>query len=347
MTADHALWAALPIPAFLVRADGQIVDANPAAEAFFNASRKGLIRAELWNLVQTESQYAQAWAQLHQNGRSFIVSDAVISNLSCTVYCAPMMGNETPALVTITPENEGLRTPSHNTEKAARSAIGMADMLAHEIKNPLAGISGAAQLLAMNLSAQDRELTDLIVGETRRIVSLLEQVERFGDQSPPTRSGVNLHDILDRARKSAEVGFASHMQFSDDYDPSLPLAFVDGDQMQQVFLNLLKNAAEASPKGGVITLRTFYDAAFRVRQTDGFYAQLPLHIEVRDDGPGLPPDIAADVFSPFVSGHENGTGLGLALVSKLVRDNGGWISVDSTPRKTKFQLSLPRFIEGS
>jgi two-component system nitrogen regulation sensor histidine kinase GlnL len=225
---------------------------------------------------------------------------------------------------------------------AAKSAIGMAEMLAHEIKNPLAGISGAAQLLAMGLSPEDRELTDLIVEETRRVVKLLEQVEQFGNLRPPARRAVNIHDALDRARRSALVGFAAQMTILEDYDPSLPPTYVDPDQLMQVFLNLLKNASEAAGfKGGTIRLRTFYDHALRRRRKDGTGAALPLQIEISDDGPGIPPEIAADIFEPFVSGRENGTGLGLALVSKIISDHEGWISVDSTPGRTVFRLSLP------
>jgi two-component system, NtrC family, nitrogen regulation sensor histidine kinase GlnL len=225
---------------------------------------------------------------------------------------------------------------------AAKSAIGMAEMLAHEIKNPLAGISGAAQLLAMGLEPQDLELTDLIVEETRRIVKLLEQVEQFGNLRPPARKAVNLHDALDRARRSALVGYGAAMTISEDYDPSLPSTFADPDQLMQVFLNLLKNASEAAgPKGGNIRLHTFYDHSLRRRRKDGTGSALPLQVEIIDDGPGIPPDIAEDIFEPFVSGRENGTGLGLALVSKIISDHDGWISVDSAPGRTVFRISLP------
>ncbi|MGL6209172.1 MAG: two-component system sensor histidine kinase NtrB, partial [Paracoccaceae bacterium] len=227
-------------------------------------------------------------------------------------------------------------------KSAAKSAIGMAEMLAHEIKNPLAGISGAAQLISMNASAEDRELTDLIVEETRRIVKLLEQVEQFGNLRPPERRAVNIHDALDRARKSAQMGYAGHMTILEDYDPSLPPTFADPDQLMQVFLNLIKNASEAAgAKGGTIRLHTFYDMGLRLRRKDGTGGTLPLQVEIIDDGPGLPPDIAADVFEPFVSGRENGTGLGLALVSKIVSDHHGWIGVESVPGRTVFRLSLP------
>ena len=193
----------------------------------------------------------------------------------------------------------------------------------------------------MNLPPEDLELTDLIVNETRRIVKLLEQVEQFGNLRPPERKAVNIHDLLDRARKSASVGFAAHMKIVEQYDPSLPPTWVDGDQILQVFLNLIKNASEAAGgQAGTITLRTFYDMSLRLRRKDGT-AALPLQVEIRDDGPGLPPEISTEIFEPFVSGRENGTGLGLALVSKIISDHEGWISVDSTPGHTVFRISLP------
>ncbi len=196
----------------------------------------------------------------------------------------------------------------------------------------------------MNVAAEDRELADLIVEETRRIVKLLEQVEQFGNLRAPDRRPVNIHDALDRARKSAMVGFAAHMHIVEDYDPSLPPTFADPDQLMQVFLNLIKNAAEACQRAGegtTIRLHTFYDLSLRLRGKDGRPAALPLQIEIIDDGPGIPPEIAADIFEPFVSGRENGTGLGLALVSKIISDHEGWISVDSVPGRTVFRVSLP------
>ncbi len=228
---------------------------------------------------------------------------------------------------------------SMSVKSAAKSAIGMAEMLAHEIKNPLAGISGAAQLISMNAGPEDRELTSLIVEETRRIVKLLEQVEQFGNLRPPERRAVNLHDALDRARKSALVGFAAHMQITEDYDPSLPATLADADQLMQVFLNLIAEASKGKP--GTIRLRTFYDLSLRLRRKSGSPSVLPLTIEIIDDGPGIPPEIASDIFEPFVSGRENGTGLGLALVSKIISDHEGWGQVDSVPGRTAFRVSLP------
>ena len=154
------------------------------------------------------------------------------------------------------------------------------------------------------------------------------------------------HDALDRARRSAQMGYAQQMMIVEDYDPSLPATYADPDQLMQVFLNLIKNATEASKDGpkqgrGTIRLRTFYDHSLRLRRKDGTRAVLPLQVEIIDDGPGIPAELAQDIFEPFVSGRENGTGLGLALVSRIMADHGGWISVDSVPGKTVFRLSLP------
>ncbi len=158
---------------------------------------------------------------------------------------------------------------------------------------------------------------------------------------PPERKHVNLHDVLERARKSPTVGFGAHMRIDEDYDPSLPATYGDADQLTQVFLNLLKNAAQASDGGGKIKIRTCYEHSLRLRRADGSGQPLPLQVEIIDDGPGIPPSIANEVFEPFVSGRENGTGLGLALVSKIISEHDGWVSLDSVPGKTRFRISLP------
>lgn len=256
---------------------------------------------------------------------------------------APLSESSDGLLVLIAPREMAGRIGRATTaDKAAKSAIGMAEMLAHEIKNPLAGITGAAQLLSMSLSNGDLELTDLIVAESRRIVKLLDQVEQFGNLRPPACHALNIHDLLDRAKTSAMVGYAQHMTFVEEYDPSLPLTWADGDQLLQVFLNLLKNASEAAdPEGGVIKIRSYYDPSLRIRDKDGAPLAVPLQVEIADNGPGLPPDLADTIFEPFVSGRENGTGLGLALVSKIIGDHNGWISVESKPGRTVFRISLP------
>jgi two-component system nitrogen regulation sensor histidine kinase GlnL len=225
---------------------------------------------------------------------------------------------------------------------AARSVTGMAAMLAHEIRNPLAGISGAAQLLEMGLGDADRELTELIQTEAARIGKLVDRVEQFGDLRPAQRRPLNIHDVLDRARRAAKAGYAAHVRFSEDYDPSLPPTAGDPDQLLQVFQNLLKNAAEAAPKvGGAITISTAYKPGVKLLRPGGGSESLPLVVTIADNGPGVPENLLRDIFDPFVSSKVNGTGLGLSLVSKFVADHGGVVDCDSRPGRTRFHVRLP------
>ena len=344
------VWASLPRPALLIGPDNRIAEVNPAGEIFLNVSSKSLMGQPAFDRLSIDAPMDEALARARVNQSPLFINDVDVTTgerapIQCNIQVAPMHDNAEVILLIISPRDVADRLGrAMQVKSAAKSAIGMAEMLAHEIKNPLAGISGAAQLIGMNLPPEDRELADLIVEETRRIVKLLEQVEQFGNLRPPDRRPVNIHDALDRARKSAMVGFAAHMQIVEDYDPSLPPTYADPDQLMQVFLNLIKNAAEACQRAGegtTIRLHTFYDLSLRIRGKDGRPAALPLQIEIIDDGPGIPPEIAADIFEPFVSGRENGTGLGLALVSKIISDHEGWISVDSVPGRTVFRVSLP------
>ena len=242
------LWASLPLPAFVLDADDRIERVNPAAETFLNASARSLRGAPVWDIVMVDAPLEQAFARIRAGRAPLYINDVDVSGgerapVQCNLQIAPL-GDDPDAsgdrvLLLISPRELAHRVGSPSANFAARSAIGMAAMIAHEIKNPLAGITGAAQLLSMGLSAGDREMTDLIVAESRRIVALLEQVEQFGNLRPPALGPVNLHDVLDRARRSAAVGFGAHMEIAERYDPSLPAALADADQLLQVFLNLL------------------------------------------------------------------------------------------------------------
>ncbi len=341
------LWLSLPIPAFLIDPSDAIARINPAAEIFLNVSERSVRGAPALDKLAIDASLDDAFQRVRTDQSSLFINNVDVGGrnaapVNSNIQIAPMVEMAEFILILLHPRVVADRLGrSMPVKSAAKSAIGMAEMLAHEIKNPLAGITGAAQLLSMNLAGDDFELTELIVSETRRVVKLLEQVEQFGNLRPPVRGVVNIHDLLDRAHKSAAVGYAAHMTIVEDYDPSLPATYVDSDQILQVFLNLLNNAAEVTNGvPGTIQMRTFFDRSLRRRGKDGM-TSLPLGVEIIDDGPGLPPDIAANIFDPFVSGRENGTGLGLALVSKIISDHDGWISVDSVPGRTVFRISLP------
>src|SRR5207248_8659787 len=226
---------------------------------------------------------------------------------------------------------------------AARSITGMAAMLAHEVKNPLSGIRGAAQLLEQDADPAERELTQLICDETDRIVALVDRMEAFSDHRPLERDAVNIHEVLDRVRKIAQSGFARHVRIAEEYDPSLPPVHGNHDLLVQVFLNLVKNAAEAAPgSGGEIAVATAYRHGLRLAGPGSeTRVNLPLMVSVTDNGPGIPNDLKPHLFDPFVTTKRNGTGLGLALVAKVIGDHGGVIEFDSQPRRTVFRVFLP------
>ena len=341
------LWTSLPVPALVIDPENKIAEANTAMETFLNLSARSMRGAPVWDKLHVNAPLDDAVMRIRREDAPLFVNNVDVGSgerppEQCNLQFSGLVNRPGYILVLMKPREIADKIgQALQTKSAAKSAIGMAEMLAHEIKNPLAGITGAAQLLSMSLEPQDQELTDLIVAETRRIVQLLEQVEQFGNLRPPAREAVNLHDVLDRVRKSAAVGFGAHMQIKEEYDPSLPPTFADPDQLVQVFMNLIKNAAEAQPQGGVIRVRTFYEQSLRVARPDGSRVAVPLNVEIIDDGPGLPDHLAGDVFEPFVSGRENGTGLGLALVSKIISEHDGWIALTSVPGRTVFRISLP------
>lgn len=355
-------WSALPLPAVILDSRGRIAALNDLAEAFLNISARssvgvaieGAEMAKRLRVVPSLGAILERVAEGHEAqtraGVRFEIGDRSggHSDRYATLHAGPAPSPAGGTVILIAPQEGGGRLGQGQAARsAARAAIGMAEMLAHEIKNPLAGIRGAAQLIGMNLRPEDHDLAELIVAESRRIVELLDQVERFGDTSAPRLAAVNIHDVLERVRRSADVGFGKGLRIVPDYDPSLPPALIDADQMVQVCLNLVKNAAEAIHRagtGGTIRLHTFYDRALRLAPSEAEPQgrSLPLQIEIEDDGPGIPDSIVGEVFEPFVSGRENGTGLGLALVSKIITDHGAWIALESRPGRTVFRLSLPK-----
>jgi two-component system nitrogen regulation sensor histidine kinase GlnL len=228
---------------------------------------------------------------------------------------------------------------------AARSLSGMAAVLAHEIKNPLSGIRGAAQLLEPGLLDEDRALTQLICSETDRIRNLVDRMEVFGDERPLPKEPINIHDVLDHVRRLAETGFARGIRIVEEYDPSLPPVPGSRDKLVQAFLNLVKNAAEAiaeTNETGRIILQTAFRPGVRLA-VPGSEARvsLPLMIQIEDNGPGIPEHMKPHLFDPFVTTKRTGSGLGLALVGKIIGDHGGIIECDSEPRRTVFRILLP------
>lgn len=340
---------ALPDPVVVIDRDRGLRFVNLAAQAFFEASDRLLLDSVLTDWLPEDSPVFTLIDQALAQGRSLseygiVLETPRIGRRTVTVTVAPV--GDPPGLVTVTFHEVSIARRIDNQlhhRNAARSVSAMAALLAHEIKNPLSGIRGAAQLLEQSADEDDRELTRLICDESDRIVKLVDDMEVFTDGRPLQRTPVNIHAVLERARKVAENGFARHVRFVERYDPSLPPVFGNHDQLVQVFLNLIKNATEAVPHDqGEVVLSTAYQrgVSIAIPGTDQ-RLNLPLRVSIQDNGDGIPEDLHQHLFDPFVTTKTNGKGLGLALVAKIVGDHGGVIEFDSEPRRTVFRLSLP------
>jgi len=341
--------AALPTPVLVLDRGNIVRSVNPAAEQFFDAGSNVLVGQNLAELIAPHSPIFGLVEAVRLSDSS--VSEYGLSldsprtgNRTITLQVAPIAELPGHVVLMLNELSIAAKIDRQLTHRhAARSVTAMAAMLAHEVKNPLSGIRGAAQLLEQTVGSADRELTRLICDETDRICALLDRMDVFSDARPLEREPVNIHEVLERVRKLAQNGFARTVRFVEEYDPSLPPVLGNRDRLVQVFLNLVKNAAEAVPEdGGEITLTTAYQHGIRlaVPGSDS-RVHLPLVVSVVDNGAGIPEDLRPHLFDPFVTTKRNGTGLGLALVAKIIGDHGGVIEFDSQPRRTQFRVMLP------
>jgi two-component system nitrogen regulation sensor histidine kinase GlnL len=346
-----AILGALPIAVALVDSTNYFIYVNNAAEQFLGISWASLAHLRLEDIVPADSPVFLLIEQVRHTEATIIDHDLNLESprihkRGITVQGSPLP--EDPGLVLLVLQDASAARALDRQlafRGAARSVSGMAAILAHEVKNPLSGIRGAAQLLESTVGPADRELAELIRDEADRIRALVDRMDAFGEK-PIARTAVNIHRVLEHVRKLAQSGFSAHIKFQELYDPSLPPVWANRDQLIQVILNLIKNAAEAVTQESVsrpeIILTTGFQHGMRVAVPgSSSRLDLPLFVSVRDNGPGIPDDIQPHLFEPFVTSKSTGSGLGLALVAKIIGDHGGLIEVDSRPGRTEFRLHLP------
>ena len=337
--AADAVLNALPLPVIIVASDGKIADANVAAESFFEQSVTHLRRQMLRELVPFGSPLLSLVDQVRNRGGAVNEYKVDLStprnpgDRLVDLYVAPLPERPDHVVVMLQERTIAEKMDRQLTHRgAARSVSALAAMLAHEIKNPLSGIRGAAQLLEQSAGDDDRTLTRLICDEADRIVKLVDRMEVFSDERPVEREPVNIHVVLEHVKRLAQSGFARGIKFVEVYDPSLPPVLANRDQLVQVFLNLVKNAAEAvreDATDGEIQITTAFRPGVRL-SLPGLKTRvsLPLEFCIKDNGPGVPEDLLPHLFDPFVTTKPTGTGLGLALAAKIVGDHGGIIECE-------------------
>lgn len=349
-----AMFAAVPTACVLLDRENRFRAANQAGEDFFGLSVTQLRNLTLNDLLPGDNPLFLILEQVRAHEvtiseRDLALESPRLSRRGVAVQAGPMPEEPAGVMLAFSDWSAAKALDRQlNFRHAARSVAGMAGILAHEVKNPLSGIRGAAQLLEHSVAEADRELAVLIREEADRIRSLVDRMEMFGDK-PVDRTAVNIHRVLEHVRKLARTGFAAHLRIHELYDPSLPPVWGNRDQLVQVFLNLVKNAAEAITLGsgeGEITIVTAYQPGVRLAAPSaGKRVNVPLVVTIRDTGPGIPPDVEKNLFDPFVTTKAGGSGLGLALVAKIVGDHGGLIEVDSRPGRTDFRIFLPLYPE--
>lgn len=341
----------LPFPIVMLDRDDSFIWLNHAGEQFFKSSLSILSGTRLDRLIPKDSQIFSLIRRARQSGTSvedkaitFVGPRIGLRGASIQLVPFPLSDFDEPVILMTLQERTGSEqlATQQNFKGAALSMSRMSALLAHEIKNPLAGIKGAAQLLEMELPEAHHELSHMIVSETDRITSLLQRIENLSSDAPVRFETVNIHEVLDHCLKITSASFGRHLEIKRSYDPSLPDIQADREMLVQCFINLFKNASEATEEGDSLSLQTSYSLTrYVTTETSRKLIHLPLQIAIKDSGKGVSDDLQAHIFEPFVSNKSGGSGLGLAMVASVIADHGGAIAMHSSPQGSCFTLNLP------
>ncbi len=335
---------ALATAVVVIDANWQVSCLNPAAEALLDASIESAQGAHLGGLVDLNDEWQELLKQVQQDRYATMKREIPMllhSGRSCCVdtIVTPLGGlHDSGLLLELNPVDR-LNAISEDAQvrEAQASAQQVIRGLAHEVKNPLGGIRGAAQLLAKELDDNElTEYTDVIMEEADRLRNLVDRL--LGPREQLSTRAVNIHEVLERVRQLTEVEAGSGLHIERDYDPSLPEFEADPDQLTQVLLNITRNASQALEGKGAIVLRT---RARRQYTLAGKRCKLVCAIEVTDDGPGIPDEVLPQLFLPMITSGAKGNGLGLSIAQRIANRHGGLIQCDSKPGETRFTLLLP------
>ncbi len=334
-----------PFPLFLVaHYTEHIIWANQAAQEWLGRSIKRIEGQTPWRVFKVDNDATAILKKCAELKAPLTMRDCTIARSGKDEELCHLTAYPTEAGIGLSVWIAGPQP--RESRLGGQLVSGMGRMIAHELKNPLAGIKGAAQLLRDDVEGEEgQSLIDLIGSEIDRIRRLADRMETLGDQDPDNTGRVNIHEILRRARRIVQSANPS-LIFTERYDPSLPHAKGDADTLMQALLNLIKNAAEAvesNAKDGEIVLETAFRSGVSKRASadNDIAANLPIEIRIIDNGPGISDGLKDQIFQPFVTDKQDGQGLGLALVSKVAAAHGGIVEVKSRPGKTKFSLLLP------
>ncbi len=324
-----------------------VLEANSAAESLTATSVSKLRGLPLSRLFTHSDKFVASVRAAASSMRSFTERDLLLSRpnletlrVDCTVSPCLTTAGGTPTLVLEVASTERQQRIQAEENKLLQNQISTALMrgLAHEVKNPLGGIRGAAQLLERELSdPQHHEYTQIIIGEADRLRKLVDRM--LGPRGQLTPSTFNIHEVLEHVRHVVAIEASPEVSIHRDYDPSLPEVVADRDLLVQAFLNLVRNAVQAvKPRRGNVTIRSRAQRKFTIGST---LHRLVLRLEIIDDGPGVASDIADSIFFPMVSGRAEGSGLGLPIAQSLINRHGGLIDFSSVPGDTVFTVWLP------
>lgn len=322
--------ASLPLAVILLAPGQRIAAANPAAEQLLGQSARRLVNRQLGDVIRFDElrladRLAESEAQVSARATPVVMPGQSARRLDVTA--APVIDQAGWQIVTL---QDAAGAEALRGEGGEDSVLRAPEILAHEIKNPLAGIRGAAQLLGRKLDGSDLALTGLIADEVDRIAKLIDQMQTLSRRTPPQLEACNLHEAVRRATAVIEAGGKAPAVI-EEFDPSLPPVLANADALVQVLINLIANAAEACAGAKLprITVRTRFASGLQLHRTlEGAPVRLPIELRVSDNGPGVDPAMAEHLFEPFVTTKKSGQGLGLALVRRMVRDMNGRISHD-------------------